>query len=269
MSKLIQGLVGDTVFFQEPEDGGYRPYPDGTPLKVLSFGVIFHGRTNNHGLPPGGYINTAWRFVEDAKGNQKCINTCYLKPSETALEVRLERQDLKCEELPETKFWEQDIVATAVGEHLTIRRINYTNVGAGEVEGELIYECDDENGWSRTPCGKDLTLVERGNVWKRAHGEEMVFANIWEEAQFYIDVGEYEEVREPKSEKYRWTNEEAMDAISDGIGHLVKSSAGVLTFGDHIRVVTMKDEELGERFRQALIAEHNLEDRMSAGAPAP
>lgn len=107
-----------------------------------------------------------------------------------------------------------------------------------------IYACGaNESGYSFRREGS-LTLVERGNVWKRAHGEEMTFSSIQEEIDFYISVNDCKSLPNPRhvTGRYHWPKDEALDSIREGYGHYYQNTS-------HPNVIEFDDPKIGEMAR--------------------
>jgi hypothetical protein len=107
------------------------------------------------------------------------------------------------------------------------------------------YRCGRDHGSYASYQDEHLALVERGNIWKRAHGEDVVFKDTAEEAAFLLAVGEYDEIRNPSTEGYTWELEELLDALDDGSVHGIKSSR----FSRRPGAIRVHHEHAGERIR--------------------
>ncbi|WP_315921513.1 hypothetical protein [Mesorhizobium sp. SP-1A] len=243
-------VVGTTVKIDL--DKGERGWANkgiqhGSVVKVVEYSQIHYGRTCGH--DKGGlYENDSYALVENDKGTRFQIWT----PSLAAIDGVSEMMDKRSKEerrigdLPDTKFWEMDIVMDEEGEIFKIQHIWYDQIGEFCNDGVTpmpIYACGtDGNGYSHRREGS-LTLVERGNVWKRAHGEEMAFASTKEEIDFYILVGDIQYMKNPRltTGQYHWPQLDALESIRDGYGDYC--------FGTSHSVVKFDDPKIGEMAR--------------------
>jgi hypothetical protein len=76
-----------------------------------------------------------------------------------------------------------------------------------------------------------------------------------EEIHFFYALGHYTEVRNPRSELYCWTKEEALESAAAGICDCLSVSRGLFGSGPHVSVVRFNDRELGERARRMFLRE--------------
>ena len=93
---------------------------------------------------------------------------------------------IKIGELPETPFWVGDIVKTYNDRYpaaFNVEKINYYQ----GVETPVFHLSSPEH--TEIHIENELTLIKRGNIWKLAHGEPLLFTNIVEEAVFYKSLG--------------------------------------------------------------------------------
>lgn len=167
--------IGDKVVFRvEPERQSYSDVEDGMIGVVCGFSYRLHyePRYNGHGNVPPGIYHT--RDVADI-----------LLPSGYVVHNRESRSFTKIEEasedrhssehppkmtrlgdLPETPFWEQDVVEVCdrtenwVG---IIERINYWRTPPSYEISRI-----DRKGWADVDKG-DFRLKQRGNLWQSAN----------------------------------------------------------------------------------------------------
>jgi hypothetical protein len=164
-------------------------------------------------------------------------------------------------DLPETPFWELDIVEHN-GCRYQIRSISYNAWGPERRHCYSMEGVDENNvydrGGSHTVEPDELTLLERGNVWKEHHGEHLVFHSIEEEARYATAMGRAPEVRNPKDNLYNWTLDEVLDAIRNDI--VDGFTNGTMMFSDRRKISAMrfKDRNLGERVRQQTLKGFDL-----------
>jgi hypothetical protein len=285
--------VGDTVVINIPDENwewGFRPVSkqSGTEADVVGFGEIPYTRVQNFGHEPGIYVNHSWVDVKVPGKKQFCISSCHIDLKDKAEEKQREKayhkaggyknSHVRLRDLPETKFWEGDVVKLADDmrdvwpgvETFRIFSINYGDFGQMRNDGvtpmpEYNIEPNVKGRGGYVAVNESqLTLVERGNVWKHYHKEPLWFAGIEEEAGFFAMLGHTEEVRNPKSKLYNWTKDEVLAAIRDGIADSFSVDRGI--FGTskelHHRAVRFKDRDLGERVAQATLAGFGLPPRV-------
>lgn len=282
IDKLMR--VGDEVVItieKASRKYGYRPCPNGTKAVILGFSEIYYGRLGSFGLKPGVYVNRAWvkLRLEDGREHTELDDRLELTDKaeyEQRLAVfRKHKQENPdnwrsrelLRDLPETPFWEGDFVrvhgrsaVTSLLSEVTPDRdpdvrqiigIDYhylterTQIGtkypAYRISNKL------GAGWGTSASEDDMVLVERGPVWKFYHDEPITFGDINEEAQFFELLGHTEEVRNPANGLYKWTKEEVLDAIRNGLVHGF-SGSGLL-----ISAKRFKNEDLGRRVAQATL----------------
>ncbi len=156
-------------------------------------------------------------------------------------------------DLPETKFWELDIVSWK-GKRYRIHSISYNGWGPEKRHCYSMEEVDENNVYKRngslTVEPRELILIERGNVWREGHGEPLVFHSLEEEIRFAINMGRANEVRNPKNDLYSWSLEEVLQAIRDDIVDGFTGSTGLFSDQKRLSARRFEDRNLGERIRQ-------------------
>ena len=264
--------IGDHVSVkveQESREWGYDPCPDGTVVEVIGFTEHFVSRVGRLGRTPGVYENRAWCKIRLPDGTERTEwsgRFTLTDPDEYQRRVdewrasggRWGGEYLR--PLPETELWEGDLVTS--NRHSDVRcvaRINYNWMGDRRADGSLMgfYDCSSDlyAGWHITLGPDDLTLVERGPVWKYEHGEPLTFDSLEEEAKFHNLLGNTEEVKNPACDLYKWDKDEALAAIRDGIGHAMTVGQGLFGTGPRVAVIKYHDENLGRR-----VAAYTLEN---------
>lgn len=258
---------GDEVIVaitEENRSWGYRPFDNDEVVKVIEFSTVHRGRVNNFGNEPGLYYNTSWLTVENKAGKRDTINHLHLKNMPGSEYGSVERAELRIRDLPETPLWEMDVVKCR-DEVMKVLSIDYDAIGTFCNDGVTpmpIYQCGRDYGGYSHYRERDLELVERGNVWKRAAGEKMVFADLEEEASFFNQVGEYEEIRNPALGSYKWTLEEALEAIQQGIAHGFKSGIAPYSQSPSINLIRFHDEMVGDRVRGMTLLGFDVKERL-------
>jgi len=218
--------IGDEVVItigKENREWGYNPCPDGTKATILGFSEIYHGRLGNFGMKPGIYVNRAWvkLRLEDGRGHTEWSGRLELtdrRKSSRRL-AKFHKQTQKnpgnlrnkefLRELPETPFWEGDFVRVHGRSVVTsgynevpperdpdvfqVIGIDYNHLDGKTQIGTRYpaYSISDGlgSGWHASASEDNMTLVERGPVWKFYHGERPSFRDIKEEAYFFETLG--------------------------------------------------------------------------------
>jgi hypothetical protein len=164
------------------------------------------------------------------------------------------RNSVRIGDLPDTPFWEGDRVTVAGErrEYFIVQGISYGGWGPQKADCYNLSAYDlvtGQSAYSTSRGLESLTLESRGNVWREAHGEPLVFSSIAEETGYAESVGRTTEVRNPASGIYSWTKDEALDAIEAGIAD--GFTMPMVPFANH-RTISMRrfhDRDLGERVR--------------------
>jgi hypothetical protein len=268
-------LIGDIVTLSiDPESRawGCNPYPDGTVATVIGFGESTWGRVGNCGLKPGTHLcrSAVKCRLEDGRVETASSVNVELQDSEEYARRKAgykydpdkDRNADWLRDLPETAFWEGDVVRfknpckdVRFGEvHPTkrvIQRVNYHHMTQTCNDGSPypFYDVSDSlnGGWHCSAKEQDLELVERGNVWKHFYGEPLTFADLKEEANFFTSLGHTTEVRNPANGLYKWTLEEVLQGIRDGIVHGFTMGGGWFGSAPSICATRFHNEELGRR----------------------
>ena len=257
--------IGDEVVVrvaQENREWGYNPAPDDTPGKVVDFDHIAHGRLNGH-TKPGVYLNRYWPKVKLSDGRTITIGSFHLKNLTTQSSPTSSKDDDWLSELPESSFWEGDRVSIDREDY---KEPNYYVVGVDHLrlkdtinDGSPYpaYRCSSSMraGWHASFKENELTLLERGNVWKHYHNEPIIFESLEEEANFANQLGLTEHLKNPKSNNYAWELGEVLEFIHQG--NADGFSAGHSMFGGGINHTVLKfhDRDLGRRVRDKVLAE--------------
>jgi|GEM_PF-5497970 len=113
--------------------------------------------------------------------------------------------------------------------------------------------------WSDT----ELELVERGNIWREAHGELFKFSTLEEETFFLCAIDKISTIEPPPEHQGRrffrsspasWKNEEvARAAVVGGTGHGIRYHFEMVDWSadEWWEVISFHDEALGMRVREA------------------
>ncbi len=277
IGELLQ--VDDKVVvtvLKDNREWGYNPCADGTIATVRGFGTITYGHIRNYGYRPGVYENRSWIVIELPTtevisiyvGNLKLVDQ---EAYDTRLVAFREKQktdwrstSVRVADLPETEFWEGDIVTNddlvahlgnyagshgAVAGRFYIDNIKWDWMGQTRLDGSPMPFYDISpfpDGGLTTGTDEPLTLVERGNVWKYFHDEPMTFASLEDEAKFHQTMGLYTEVRNPVTKLFSFTKDEALDALKTGLGHGI-TVGSFLGSTPTTSVIHLNDEVLGAK----------------------
>jgi hypothetical protein len=268
--------IGDKAIVNIPKENrewGYDPCPDGTVAEIVRFGEIYHGRVGNFGLKPGLYVNRSWINIRLPDGKKYFEWSGRLEPvDKEEAEVRLaefqkqradnpkNRQDSSefLRDLPETLFWEGDVVLMdreGYDAPLLVVSIHYAMLGEMTLIGTKYPAYHISNnfhgGWETCANEDELSLIERGKVWKYLHHEPIEFANLKEEADLHNMLGLTDEVKNPTKDLYSWTLDEVLEAIKCGLVHgFVQSHM----FGTpSIEALLFRDADLGKRVAKATL----------------
>ncbi len=284
--------IGDEVVItiaQENRDWGYNPCPDGTKATILGFSEMHYGRIKNFGQKPGVYVNRSWvnlrfrdgREHQEWSGRLECTDK--VEYEKRLAEYHESRKGKPFEfmthefirELPETPFWEGDFVRVSARMGLTVitgpqdglliprdpSRFQIVGIKYESLDQMTMvntkypaYDISDKlgAGWHTATNVDEMTLLERGPVWKYYHQEPIVFSSLKEEADFFTMLGRTKEVRNPASGNYAWTKEEIIEAIKKGTVHGMHGSSGFLG-GGRVNAGWFLDEELGKRVAKATL----------------
>lgn len=282
--------IGDEVVIAIPQMdlnmGFPAPYPNGTHTKVLGFSETLYGHTGNFGHKPGVYTNPEVVKIETGSKKPVMISCAFLSlvdinegnRRKEALKNQvaaggLDRDRHFLRDLPEIPFWEGDIVRVyshvplisiisefppeMLPDLMMIISVDYDYLGTARDDGSKypVYTVSEEpqSGWSTMAREDELTLVERGNVWKYYHGEPLQFSDIQEEARFYSWIGQTDEVRNPKNNFYSWTMAEALEAIRSGLGHAIGLYPNFFGSRSSTEVIRFRNEEVGHRVAQVTL----------------
>jgi len=171
-------------------------------------------------------------------------------------------------DLPETKFWEGDIVKREFHDSSELNRMRISSIQWHWDKDDRgwcynVEWVNEDNTYARRGSmylhDYELELIERGNVWREAHNQPLYFNNFEEEVTFERLVGRYEEVRNPKSKLYSWTKDEVLIAIKDGIVDGFSMPEGLFGGERKIQTLRLKNRELGEKLRESTLKGFGIE----------
>jgi hypothetical protein len=280
--------------------GQCKGLPDGTKGTVIrrDRDTVHEGRWGNsrHFYAPGvyerdGFYRIAWEngAPDNAHGNNYNFNL-----ADKALENQRYQEWRECSQksmvhrdmvfdnmvrvgdLPDLPFWEGDYVefledhrmfgTDLEGDRARICRIDYH--GGWGPQNEVMYHIDywrpDGSYAGRGSTGGPVEmfkLLERGNVWREAHGLPLEFPNIEAEVHYEQNVGRMVELRNPASDDYRWSEAAAKVALRLGYADMYNAPRSPFssTFGHNLTVKRFLNREVGERVRRHCMKLYGVE----------
>ena len=235
--------VGTSVHLEPSEK---HPNVSGT-VKIIEYERDYEGRgIGNPHRKPGVYQKSHHALVEDVDGNRGWASSSNLQqiPNVTMMEDFDHQKRIA--DLPETEFWEGDMVMTSNGQLTTILAIDYNSIDQAShkriIDGKP-YVCEQ---FKRTfHAADDLTLVERGNIWKKAHGKELAFHDLYDEIAFHVIEGDYTFADDLPTNAIdmNMTAETLISKIESGEADIVRE------IGIGLRAIKFTDREFGETAR--------------------
>jgi hypothetical protein len=255
----IPGNIGDDVVL-DLKDRKIKGVSDGESVTILRFLELHEGRTDGIGVPPGLWTNYAWAIVGDARGAEHEISTYDLLPAPGREMVLVPRELVR--DLPDTPFWEDDVVEVFDGRRGYVSTIDYLEVekpGSDRPVYKVRFANYAENFHRRS-----LDLVERGNVWKFYHGEEMEFESAADEARFYHRISQATSVTNTAHGTSTFPWEQAVEILRNGDADMIwhNWAVAVADPGYDVECYVIDDPDVGERCRLEF-----LEQLDTASAP--
>lgn len=271
------------------------PYYDnwgaGALATIVEFDEMHWGRNSRMPFPPGVHVRTCQPVVQIRSGNnlnghREKLWSSYIRLVDTEEEERRQKDWEARHEadptdfaeefirpLPDTPFWEGDKARVVGGVNarsyrdgdglcivtsIDFRRIGTTTAIRTPYPIYTVTHADGSGG-TTSFSDEDLVLVSRGNIWRHYHDEALVFGSIRSEARFYQQIGRTREVHNPNTENYRWTREEAIAAISQGVIHDFGSPFMSMANDRHgVSGFRYTDDEVGERVAAARLEEFGV-----------
>ena len=239
---------------------------------VIGFGEKHIHRGSLRHKYSGCYIDFEKLFVAPTDGSPRTLISAW-SLTNMSLEVEVpSRVFIRIGDLPETPFWEGDIVAFRDKVVMKSDGGHVQNYDCHTVVSHKYLQDGGIECWIATPerveirvgSPDDLVLMSRGNLWKLDHGEPMIFASIEEETKFYQSIGMSQKLTHP-SELPPWTSEEfgmetALSIVRRGFADEIKlKDKKLMTFV----VIKYDNEELGKRIRALTLAKFGLGEDVS------
>lgn len=248
----VAGAVGDKVAVNiERSVGGLK---DGDVVTIEDFLSLYEGRTDGVGVPPGLWRNYSYAKIRDESGFLHEIHTSDLRPLPGNEVVALPR--LLLADLPETSFWEDDVVETFQGRVGHVHVIDYYDAASGKSCAGA-YRVRFKEGDQEDYHEHGLELVERGNVWRFFNDEPLSFTHALEEARFYHRISHVTSVINTAEAKATFLWDDAVALLEAGEADVIWHNWAVATSdpGYRVECYVIDDPEVGERCRAALIDE--------------
>ncbi|NTF23612.1 hypothetical protein G6L37_35145 [Agrobacterium rubi] len=249
----IAGDIGHEVVVNSRETPR-KGLPNGEVVTIEDFLSLYEGRTVGIGVPPGLWRNHSWAMVRDARGVLHEISIHDLEPMPGAGQALVPRVLL--EPLPDTPFWEDDLVETYQGRVGQVSTIDYENIARGDRDWAA-YRVRYENGIEERLHARSLTLVERGNVWRFYNDESPVFETVLEEIKFYNRISHVTEVANVAEGMAMFHWDDALQLLKSGEIDVIWHDWDVASSDPGYRVscYVIDEIEARDRCRQALIEE--------------
>jgi hypothetical protein len=254
----LAGNVGDAVVL-DLQDRKLKGVSDGETVTIVAFSERHEGRTVGVGVPPGLWKNYSYATVRDSRGGEHDVHTSHLQPVPGRDYVRLPRQHVRG--LPDTPFWEDDIVEVYDGRRGTISTIDYDEF-ENAAERPVYSVSFSNSGSSERFHARSLDLVERGNVWRYHHGEEIDFENAAEEATLLHRLSLVTGVTNRDTGHGGFSWDEAVQALRNGEADVIWHNWAVALDdpGYKVECYTIDDPVAGERCRAAFLEVIGTED---------
>ena len=278
--------VGDRVRIKvaKHDDEYCPPAPSGSEGVVVGFTEMDYGRNNYGGRRPGIYTNDNYSYVKLDNGKEVELGTFNLEFVDPTLDeirigenrkrvaevgvhehCRLLDEEKFLRDLPETDFYEHDLVEYQSDrpyrspEKGKITRVEYLKQYDPRKRNIITYSIKlDESGTVMWIEPERIKLIERGSIWKYYHNEPLSFDSIPAEYEFWKAVGKVKYISNPKTNNYRWSENEAEAFVLNDKAHGWTGKGSPLSKGSDIQVFFMEDEEFGKKVRNFIL--DKLED---------
>ncbi|SOC26838.1 hypothetical protein [Thalassospira xiamenensis] len=253
----LKGLIGEKFLYSQ--QGKFAG--NAKPCTIAEYVEATRGRIRNYGLKPGNYINNAWFVVEFEDGSRKEVGDHQLQRVDGKPDRLLNREELYLSALPKTDFWELDLVYSSTHGEGMVSRIDWESIK--DRTSSDVYHVFFTNADTALKVGADeLQLLERGKVWRRAHGLPLGFASVEEHAAFALLVGEYQFVPGKPDPVVAINTDEADGLVCSKFGNDGTLAADADDWAAGGSLVLFTDRELGRQVsdhQKALITSLKLE----------
>lgn len=269
--------IGDRVCMnmgKDARDWGRKGVPDGTRGTVVGFTSYEHHYSRRDGWmqKPGKYrINGAaviqWDNgeVDNEGGGDICFVGEAVKEAgrrnDDAWNEAFDRK-VRIGDLPELECYEDDVVVLrrplfydAEDQRTVclarIYNIRYDDMGRRCNDDVTPYPfldieaVDGNQGTTAISLSDIVEIHQRGLHWMWEHDRDNIqFKDIQQKAQFFTQLGFREELRNPRTNNYAWTKDEALHAIRNGEADAFGLSGGF--FGSSPKVCVYRFPEQPE-----------------------
>lgn len=194
-------------------------------------------------------------FLVDGEEMQQRIEAA--RAADSTIISRMERTG----DLPETRFWEGDLVRVVrddwpYARRMKVVRIDYGRIHARRNDGSSwpFYALSCQTGVEHDAEDSWLELARRGRVWRYYHGQPVAFRSLQDEAAFFASLGHVTEIRNPDTKVYAWSRQEFLAGLYEGLVHGFTPGSGF--YGERvlsISAIRYRDEELGARVAAELL----------------
>lgn len=255
--------IGDRVMMAvRSNDDGWTPrrVENGTVGSVIGFNRyrFFNGRLS---AKPGEWAGNgnpivAWdNGVDDVPSPQDMVyvDKRMQARKDLAWYEAFKRHQL-VGKLPDTPFYEEDICTIKNGVMVKVTVIDYQELNALNDEGKPV-SCYcvrylDSPSTSSYLRADQLTLHARGTVWTW-YNDRPAFDALSLETKIdaHVRMKMYDDMRNPRTDHFDWTQEDLDKAAKDGIIDVVRDGAFIQAFHLH-------DRELGAASNKVLCEKH-------------
>ncbi len=245
---------------------------------ILGFGETAYGRLNDLGFEPGVWRNRVEVRLRTADGEELTeLGLSLLLADQAEFDRRMREREQHWNDsawrknrdflrpLPETKFWEGDMVRRKISPDARSAAHWRNNPYVARVVSYIEYPgVASAYAPKRATAGyrlagpavlrspfdivpeEELVLAERGNAWRYCHNQPLRFGDLKEAARFYFRIGQAETVPHPETGLHSWTKDDAHRAVWRGAIHGYIGGRG-----SSYRALRFRDENLGEQVRRA------------------
>lgn len=247
--------IGDEVIMNMDKDarGWGRPgVPDGTKGTVMGFFEYYSTSNYNQGKIPGIYRGNGAAYVKWEDGSVSTEGSDVTMPKHLLEQRRKDKthndafkEMIRLYDLPKFDYMVGNKIAFAfkhvrqmhrqpVREIGTITAIDFDQIierrtghlrNMEQWHNDRIFHVDlEEGGSTRVSMSEIDELVEKGNYWAWLNDKsQLAFKDLQAECVFYATLGKRTQLRSPRSGDYKWTLDDAVEALRhgdvDGIGN--------------------------------------------------
>ena len=173
----------------------------------------------------------------------KRVDRSNAKENEPGYESRIAFMDNFLGDLPETPYYEGDLVSVKGRvKPLVVSKISWNQNGVPK--GYTLADNYLEDGWVSPNCGEaELELRGRGPVWRYMHDMDPMLETINDIRKFHKKMGLTKSVQHPDTKLFAWTRKELTGALEKGLVH----DWNKITHGfDEYRALIYDDLDVGK-----------------------